>query len=86
MGSISASAWAYPALDISAAALFRRLLRPSSGASGDTVSFRSPRALLVLRVSLGEGGDASVGALRLREAEGRRVGGEVFSVAVDGDV
>ena len=86
MRSVSASGCAYPALDIAAAAPFRLLLRPSSGASGVANSMGSPLCLLVLRASFGEGGDASAGALRLREVEGRRVGGDVFSLTVEDDV
>ena len=85
MGSISASACAYPALDIAAAALFRCLLLPCSGASGTSGSTGSPFGLLVLRLSFWVGGDASAGALRLREAEVRRVGGDAVSVVDGGD-
>lgn len=85
VGSVSASACAYPALDIAAAALLLRLLRPSSRTSGVSGSTGSPRGLLVLRLSFGGGGEGSAGALRLREAEVRRVGGDAVSVAVEGD-
>jgi hypothetical protein len=85
IGSIPAAGCAYPALDIAAVPLFRRRLLPCSGTSGASGSTGSPLGLLVLRLSFWVGGDASAGALRLREADVRRAGGDAVSVVDEGD-
>ena len=76
---------AYPALDIAAGAPFLAFFRPSSGKSGTSTSLLLAFGFFALRLSRGAGGDASVGALRLRVVGLRCVGGDPVSVVEDGD-
>ena len=63
--------------------------RSQSTGMGCTLNMKTSNSIiyqrLVLRLSLDGGGDGSSGALRLREAEGRRAGGDGLSVAVEGE-